>query len=158
MENKKKTSPSGIYLGINKSLAQHEALLRIAFDIMSIALSSILILPRWNQILLQKDSQPYIHRLRYITILEVYVQFIMKLWWAKELQGDIDKKSRMSKQQYARRGAITMDNLWSRQLTFDYHRSTGVPFFHVALYVRNYYDRVIPEITSLDSIRMGMHP
>lgn len=64
----------------------------------------------------------------------------------------------MSTLQYARKGANTMDNLWSRQLTFDYHRSTGTPFFHIDFDARNCYDRFVPEIASLASVRMGTHP
>ena len=122
MAERKKTSPSGIHLGIYKALSQDPELLQIPFQIMSFALSSRIILPRWrqtHQLLLQKDPQPYINRLRYITILEVDVQFIMKRCWAKKLQSEVDNGNLMSQQQYARKGVTTMDNLWSRQLTFD---------------------------------------
>lgn len=96
MQEKKNTSPSEIHLGIYKAIAQEDLLLRVAFEIMSVALSSNLLLPRWrqmHQILIQKEQSPYIHRLRYVTILEVDVQFLMKQWWVKDLQRDIDKKS-----------------------------------------------------------------
>lgn len=86
------------------------------------------------------------------------VQFIMKRWWAKELKSEVDNNNQMSSHQYARKEATTMDNLWSRQLSFDYHRSTGIPFCHVDFDARNFYDTVIPEVASLASIRMGMHP
>ena len=96
MAEKKKTSPSGIHLAIYKSLSHEQELLRISFRIISITISSRIILPKWrqtHQLLLQKDSQPHIHRLRYITILEVDVQFVMKLWWARELEDEVDKRN-----------------------------------------------------------------
>ena len=85
-------------------------------------------------------------------------EFRMKQWWAKDLQGEINKKELMSTLQYARKGVTTMDNLWSRQINFDYHRSTGIPFCQIDFDARNCYDNVIPEIASLASIRMDMYP
>ena len=94
MKENKKTSPAGLHLRIYKALAQDDNKIRIAFDIMELEIRNNIILPRWrqtHQMLLQKEARPYIHRLRYITIIENDVQFLMKKWWAGDLQSNVDE-------------------------------------------------------------------
>ena len=91
MAERMKTSPSGIHISLLKS----EELLTISFSIMSLAISHRFILTIWrqtHQTLLQKDSKPFLHRMRYINILEVDVQILMKRWWDRELQYEVDSK------------------------------------------------------------------
>ena len=90
---KKRTSPSGIHLGIYKTLLLNDDLISISFKLISLALRHNLLLPLWlktHQFLLQKDDKPYIHRIRYIIIIENDLQFIMTRWWAKDLQQHVD--------------------------------------------------------------------
>ena len=54
---KKRTSPSGLHLGIYKALLQSKTLLKVSFTILSLAITHNVLLPRWlqtHQLLLQK--------------------------------------------------------------------------------------------------------
>lgn len=161
ISEKKNTSPSCIHLGIYETLAQSDDLLKFSFTILDLAMKHRLVLPLWrqtHQILLQKDNKPFIHRFRYITILEVDIQFVMKRWWARELQDSVDSENLMNQKQYARKGVTTMAKLWSRHLTFSYNMSMGQPFVQIDFDAKNFYDRVIPKVSHLAAVRMEMQP
>ena len=95
---------------------------------MELALRHRILLQRWlktQQLLPQKEKEPLIHRIRYTTIIESDLQYIMKKWWAQDFQRVIDAKNLLNTKQYARKKMTTIANIMSRAITFSYHLLKG---------------------------------
>lgn len=160
MKENKWTSPLGLHLGIIKALAQNDELLKISYNMMALALRHRILLPRWlrtQKLLLQKYKDPFIHRIRYITIVESDMQYVMKKWWAKDLQKVIDTKTLLNTKQYSRKKMTTIANIMSREITFSYHLLKGEDIVHIYYEAKNFFDRIIPEVAELAANSMGMN-
>ena len=83
------SSLSRLHYGHMRTLVQDDELLRLRFDILSLALRHNVVLDRWRKIwemLLPKEApRNFIHRFRNISIIEWDVQYLMKTIWAKRL-------------------------------------------------------------------------
>ena len=89
--------------------------------------------------------------------MEKDLQFVMKRWWAKDLQQHVDEKKLINDRQYARKSITTIANLVSRKITFSYHLVKGTELINIDYDAKNCYDRVVPEIVVKASQRMGLH-
>lgn len=82
----------------------------------------------------------------------------MKKWWDKDLQLYVDNNKLLNERQYVRKTITTIENLVSRPIIFSYKLVKGEEIIHIDYYVKNCYERIVPEVALLASISMGMHP
>ena len=157
-KEKSSSSPSGRHLGHLKalSLMPDQTLLEVIHGILTLSMKHCVPLKRYCQVvttLLEKEHRaPKIHRLRPITIVEAELNAISKSYWSKKLAAHIEHNHTMTENQYGGRKLHQAQSaVLNKLLYYNYQFLMSEDAAWVDKDARNCFDRLLPQLTTLQS-------
>ena len=157
-DEKKTSSPLGRHYGHVKACVEDEEILRVLFYILNLAYVNNKPLNRWkeeNDVLLRKDeANDRIHRFCNITIIEGYLQYVMKTVWGENL---IDAATVFqSTAQNRRRGRFAQSSVLDHRLAMDTIKIQGGEAVIIENDAVNCFGRILVELGAVALMRMGL--
>jgi hypothetical protein len=173
------TSPSGLHLGhyhclwrspradsndesaVNRIKQQQETLLQATTDLLNYAIKHGYAYNRWKKIvniMLQKDNgNPRVHRLRIIHIYEADYNLLLAVKWRQALYHAESQQLLNDGLYGSRKSRSSHDPVLIEVLQNEVYRMSMKSGINFDLDATSCYDRILVNVASLSSRRMGMH-
>lgn len=155
----KSSSPSGLHLGHWKAVATNLELSEILVSIINISLHNSYSFQRWSQVLglLQEKKLgiPLIHRFHTLHLVESDLNFVMRLFWGKELMVWAESHDAISNNQYGgRKGVQAQSAALNKTLTLNVVRYYVDPAFIIDNDAQACYDRILIVLLCYSLLRL----